>query len=63
VTLSHAIGHHCLNRKLLHDLDDERHPFCSLTTVETDHGKWVMERRLGWCLAIVRAAFGEALAL
>jgi hypothetical protein len=36
---------HLLNRKLLHDLDDERHHFCSLTTVQTDHRKLAMRRQ------------------
>jgi hypothetical protein len=44
--LAHATRHRFLIRKLLHNLDDERHLFCSLTTVETDHGKLAMGRRL-----------------
>jgi hypothetical protein len=54
-----SIEHHWLNRKLLRDLDDERHPFCLLTAVETDHGKLAMERWLGRCLPTLRAVSGE----
>jgi hypothetical protein len=42
VALSRAIGHHWLICELLHDLDDERYPFCSLTAVETYHRKRAM---------------------
>jgi hypothetical protein len=46
VTLAHATRHQFLTRKLLHDLDDERQLFCSLTAVKMDHGKSAMGRRL-----------------
>jgi hypothetical protein len=48
------------NRRLLHDLDDGRYPFCPLTMAEMDHGQQATERRLGWCLVMVRATSGEA---
>jgi hypothetical protein len=62
LALSRAIVHPWLIRELLRDLDDERYPFCSLTAVETDHGKWAMGRCLGRCLAMVRVVSNEALA-
>jgi hypothetical protein len=43
--LAHATRHQFLIQKLLHDLDDEKHLFCSLTAVETDHGKLATGRR------------------
>jgi hypothetical protein len=61
--LVHAIGHRFLIRKLLHDLDDKRRPFCPLTAAEMDHGKLVMGRQLSWFLMMLGAASGVALAL
>jgi hypothetical protein len=51
---------HLLNRKLLHDLDDERHHFCSLTTVQTDHRKLAMRRRRESSTIVVGVTFGGA---
>jgi hypothetical protein len=58
--LARTIGQHLLICKLLHDLDDERHPFCSLTAVETDHVKLATGRRLKSSKTKVRAAIGDA---
>jgi hypothetical protein len=45
--LAYAIRHHFIICKPLHNIDDEKHSFCSLTAVETDHGKLAMGRWLG----------------
>jgi hypothetical protein len=55
--------HHLLNRNLLHDLDDERHPFCSLTMMETDHGKLAMRRRRESSTIVAGETSDSALAL
>jgi hypothetical protein len=44
-----------LIRKLLHNLFDERHLFCSLTTVEIDHGNLATGRRLESLTTVARA--------
>jgi hypothetical protein len=46
VTLARATRHRFLTRKLLHDLDDERQLFCSISMVKMDHrksetGRWL----------------------
>jgi hypothetical protein len=61
--LAHGTRHPLLIQKLLHDLDDERHPCCSLTVLGTDHRKQATGWWLGRCLATVRAISGEAPAL
>jgi hypothetical protein len=60
VALSHTKGLHLLNRKLLRDVDNERHPLFSLTAVETDHGKQATGRQLSRFLATVRVVSSEA---
>jgi hypothetical protein len=56
------MGHPKLNQEHLHDLDDDRFLFCSLTAARTGHRMWSMVRRLGQRLTIVKAFSSEALA-
>jgi hypothetical protein len=60
VTLAHATRYRSLTRKILHDLDDERQLFFSLTTVKVDHGKPAMGRRLESFMTTAMATSGGA---
>jgi hypothetical protein len=60
VTLARATRHQFLTRKLLHDLDDERQPFCSLTVVKIDHGKPTTGMWLKSLVMTTMATFGSA---
>jgi hypothetical protein len=57
-----ATGHPKLNREHVHDLDDDRFLFCSLTVAKTGHMMRSTVRRLGRWLTMVKAFSDEALA-
>jgi hypothetical protein len=59
--LARAMWHHKLNREHLHDLDDDRYPFCSLTVAEIGHRKRLTGRQLGRFLKMVGVASSVAL--
>jgi hypothetical protein len=60
VTLARGTRHRFLSQKLLHDLDDERQSFCSLTALKMDHGKPVTGRWLDSFLTTAVSTFGSA---
>jgi hypothetical protein len=60
VTLARATRHQFLTQKLLHDLDDERQSFCSLTVVKMDHGNPATGRRLESSVTTAVATSGDA---
>jgi hypothetical protein len=60
VTLARATRHQFLTQKLLHDLDDERQSFCSLTVVKMDHGNPTTGRRLESSVTMAVATSGDA---
>jgi hypothetical protein len=55
-----ATRHPKLNREHLHDLDDDRFLFCSLTVAKMGHKMPSMVRRLSRWLTTVKAFFGKA---
>jgi hypothetical protein len=61
--VAHATRPRFLIQKLLHDLDDERHLFCPLTVVKTNHGKPTMGRRLESSVTTVVVTFDGTSAL
>jgi hypothetical protein len=55
--------HQTLNGFFLHDLGDDRNPFCPLTAKEMVGGELAMARWLGWPLVTMCVASNGALAL
>jgi hypothetical protein len=55
-----SVLHQMLNGFFLHDLGEERNPFCTLTAMQMDHRKLATGRRLGSSAMAVAVTSGGA---